>query len=171
MDNFSMNTIKGKRILILGGHSWDFYKIVNETILRMGAKSVEWHQPALVRGSLRNPITTDTFFDLVKYPNDRKKKNDELIKEFKEKRYDVVLFWSNSAYGKTFLDFLRHKNPGVKIYLFLWDTLKDTFPRYTDYFPKFDRVYTFDRDDALKYEFSYLPNPIFDLSPPPMKQI
>lgn len=100
---------------------------------------------------------------MVRMPNDRARKTQALIDKYRTEHYDRVLFWSTSSYGKSFIDFLRANNPGVRIYLFMWDTLKDVFPRYWDYFPKFDRVYTFDKDDALRWGFTYQPSPVIDL--------
>lgn len=158
-----MLDLKGKRLLILGSTLWSQRDAVLGHI--GGGENIEWEQIPNVYGSLRNPITTDTFVKMARMPHDRARKTAALIDKYKSKRYDLILFWSTSSYGKAFIDFLRRNNPGVRIYLFMWDTLKEVFPRYRDYFPMFDRVYSFDKDDARRHGFIYLPSPVFDLHP------
>lgn len=157
-----ISDLMGKNILILGSTLWGYADVAKQLI--RGGGCVEWYDIPCVYGSIRNPLTTDTLINMVRTPCDRTKKTKALIEKFRGRHYDIVLFWSTSSYGKTFLEFLRQNNPGVKIFLFLCDTLKDTFPRYNDYFPLFNRVYTFDKDDANRHGFAYQPNPVIDIN-------
>ena len=56
------------------------------------------------------------------------------------------------------MQFLHNKNPRIKTILYLWDTYETQQDGFKDYRFLFDKVYSFDRDDALQYGLDYVPD-------------
>lgn len=152
------DNIKGKTILLLSGDYHGMHNWIRDALLREGAKEVILKLIGRCKGSFRDTFSMLTPFRYLRNPHDRRNKTRQLIAEIDSYTFDVLLCINRMTYSKSFLDYLRNKNKEVKLFLFLWDTLKYSHPRYQDYFPKFDRVYSFDRDDAEKYGLRYYPD-------------
>lgn len=152
------DNITGKTILLFVTKFYGYYDKMKEALLKLGAKEVIWIEMVQMKGSLRNRITPANIFFFLKNPFERQQRTKELIKKIGDVKIDVLLNTSCMGYNKCLLDYLRKKNPNIKMYFFHWDLLKTHNPRYFDYFPKFDKVYSFDRDDAKRYGFEYYPD-------------
>lgn len=55
-----------------------------------------------------------------------------------------------------FFEELRRLNPGIKTILYLYDRIENNY-ELDVFFPFYDRVFTFDKSDSLKYRISLLP--------------
>ena len=153
-----IDNIKNKSILLISTNFYNYDVAVKEALLQLGAKSVILKNAISFRGSLREHITWNTPYFLIKEPKARTNWTNKLISEIESYRFDVMLCLENMAFKKSFIDYLRSRNPKIKIFLFLWDTFRTQQPRYWDYLPKFDYVFSFDRDDAKKYGLMYYPD-------------
>ncbi len=152
-----MNNITGKRILLLVQNFYDYDLIIREELLRMGAKEVYLKDVRYFSSSFRE---WDAFRikNFIIHPFERRKWTDDFIEEIKEKCFDVFLCIENTCFSKYFMRFLRQNNPNIKTVLFLWDTYKTQYGGFKDYRFLFDKVYTFDRGDAEKYNIEYFPD-------------
>ena len=131
---------------------------MKDALYTLGAQFVALKNPAWLNGSLRNHVKLNNLYFFLTNPKERSKNTRALINEIDEFTFDTVLCVENTNFSKWFFDYLRQKNPHVKIIMFLWDLVNMHHPRYSDFWPKFDKVYIFDRDDAQKYGFKYYPD-------------
>lgn len=82
------------------------------------------------------------------------KKYCEKILGSKRDYYDYFFVVAGAEFSCDFLKKLREFNSGIKCIIFLWDKLDTTSLRKSVF--DFDKVYTFDKEDAEKYEFEFL---------------
>ena len=151
------DNITGKTILLICDVHYGCDPLMKSTLLEMGAKEVVQKTLSL-KGNLRRPINLRNLLFVLKNPRESSKKTKELVAEIDGYTFDTVLCVENTYFSKWFFDYLRRKNPNVRIIMFLWDIVNKHHPRYKDFWPKFDKVYIFDRDEAKKYGFEYYPD-------------
>lgn len=66
---------------------------------------------------------------------------------------DYFFVISGGSFSIDFLKALRSKNPGIKLILFLWDTLEST--EFIETYKEYDYIFTYDREDVKKYNFIF----------------
>ena len=152
------DNITGKTILLI---CYDFHNYnveIFKALSSLGAKEVILKTLKPIKGSLRDRLSIRKIVFFLLNPKERYQRTKELEKELDGITIDVMLCIQFMWFGKSFLKYLKSKNPNTKLFLFLWDTFKIQNPRYFDYLPLFDYIYSFDRDDAKKYGFKYYPD-------------
>ena len=151
------NKIKGKNILLLCENFYDYDKKIKEELINLGANSVYLKNVEYFFTSFRDGkgFSVKLF---LKNPFDKQQWTRSFEEEIKDMRFDIFLCIENICFTKRFLNFLRLKNPGIKTVLFLWDTYKTQQGGYKDYRFLFDKVFSFDKDDAQKYNLQYYPD-------------
>lgn len=152
------DNITGKTILLLCEDFFGFDKELKNNLIKLGAKEVVLKNPLPIKTSFRNHMSLTKPIRHLLNPNEGVHKTKQLISEIDGYNFDVFLSVETLHFNKFFFDYLRSKNPNIKMFFFFWDTIVTHFPRYFDYFPKFDKVYTFDRDDAKRYGLEYYPD-------------
>lgn len=75
-------------------------------------------------------------------------------------RYNYFFVVAGREFSSLFIQKLRERNPGIICILFLWDKLENTSLKYSAH--EFDHVFTFDREDAEKYNFIFRPSFFID---------
>lgn len=152
------DNITGKTILLLCENFYGYDVAMKETLLKLGAREVVLKNFRDIRGGLREGVTWRRLAWFLVDPREESRRTEQLIRETEGYKFDVLLCIQFMKFGKGFLDHLRRNNPGIKLYLFLWDKIAFSQPHYGDYYPKFDYVYSFDRDDAKAHGFRYYPD-------------
>lgn len=152
------DNIVGKSILLICDPFYGYGQIMKDTLLKIGAKSVCYKEATFYSGSLRDKISFRSILSWIKNPKRRAEWTRRFIKEIAGLHFDTFFVVENMPFSLYFFDYLKKANPQVRSILFLWDTTKTQQPRYTDFYKKFDTVYSFDRDDAKKYGFKYYPD-------------
>ena len=155
-----INNITDKSILLICDNFYNYDQEIRSTLLDLGAKSVYLKRAKFFSGSFRDKFNWKAYPAYIKniIKNERTKWTREFVNEIKDMHFDVMLCIENMSFKKWFIDYLHSKNPNIKTFLFLWDTFKTQQPRYFDYLPKFDYVFSFDKDDAKKYNLIYQPD-------------
>ncbi len=152
------DNITGKSILLIADPFYGYWMAIRDTLMTLGAKSVYFKQAPFYQGSLRDKISVKSFIAFLLNPRVRSKWTKSFIKELEGMKFDTLFVVENMPFTKDFPDYLRSVNPNIRCILFLWDTLKTQQSRYVDFLPKFDTVYTFDRDDSKKFNLNYFPD-------------
>lgn len=152
------DNITGKSILLIADPFYGYWMAIRDTLMTLGAKSVYFKQAPFYQGSLRDKISVCSLIAFLLNPRVRSKWTKSFIKELEGMKFDTLFVVENMPFTKDFPDYLRHINPNIRCVLFLWDTLKTQQSRYVDFLPQFDKVYTFDRDDAARYNLNYYPD-------------
>ena len=70
-------------------------------------------------------------------------------------KFDYLLVIKGEFFSLKNLNLIKEMNPEIKTIMYQWDSVKNH--NYIDLANGFDKVYTFDSTDALKYGFEYLP--------------
>lgn len=151
------DNITGKSILLVGDNLFGLAVELTKELQKLGASRVIFKQVKFTY-SLRNKITIRSLYGFIVNPYSRRAFTEELKRELANEKFDIMLVIKDMPFKKSFFDWMRAENPGIRIILFLWETLKGHMPRYADYLVKPDVVYSFDRNDAKKYGLRYFPD-------------
>ena len=69
--------------------------------------------------------------------------------------YDILFMIQGTIFRPILIDNLKRFNRNIKSILYVWDSCKYlNFFKYKDYF---DKAYTFDEEDSIKYKCNFLP--------------
>lgn len=135
----------------------------------MGARSVFLKNSRYFPGSPLDCETLNSWLhfpkNYLRHPQGRSQWTRKFVDEIKGKQFDVLLVIENTCFKKWFIPYLKKHNPEIKTILFLWDTFTTQQKYHRSYLPLFDKVYTFDRDDASKYELEYFPDWYINIKP------
>lgn len=157
-----MDYITGKNILLICYPFFGYDKVIKDELYRLGANTVFLKKAVYFPSSPRDEQFFDPWYKALLYyfeaPNARTNWTEQLKREITDKHFDVLLVIENTCFKKSFIRYLREKNPRIKTIWFLWDTFKTQQRLHRDYIPLFDKVYSFDRDDARKYKLDYFPD-------------
>ena len=83
---------------------------------------------------------------------------ESIIEKQKGKIYDYVVVIKGEAINEKLVELLRHAYPDAKFLLYLWDSVCN-IPGCEVRMKLYDRVMTFDPEDAKKYHIGFLPIP------------
>lgn len=162
------DNITGKNILLICFPFFGYDKAIRDELYKLGANYVHLKEARYFAGS---PIDEEFWHPIYRGiqfyfqdPNARYNWTEELKNEIKDIHFDVLLVIENTSFKKSFMPYVKSKNPNIKTIWFLWDTFNTLQKRHRDYIPLFDKVYTFDRDDAKKYNLEYYPDFYIEIS-------
>lgn len=154
--------IIGRNILLICYPFFGYDEAIKEELYHIGANYVFLKKAEYFPSSPRDEQFFDPWYKAplyyLKAPNARTKWTDQLKSEIDSKHFDVLLVIENTCFKKSFIKYLRERNPGIKTIWFLWDTFKTQQRWHRDYIPLFDKVYSFDKDDAHNYGMEYFPD-------------
>ena len=87
---------------------------------------------------------------------DKKIKNyyNELVEKYLD--IDYVLVIGEIGYSQGFIDLVKKNNKKVKFIKFIWDKMEQD--KIEEYKKNYDIVYTFEKDDAAKYNLKWRPS-------------
>lgn len=156
------SVIKGKSILLICYPFFGFDKVIADALYRLGARYVHLKKAEYFSSSPRDEQFWNPWYRGIIYylksPKARTKWTEEFVNEINGLHFDYLLCIENTPFKKWFVSYLREQNPNIKTIWYLWDTFKTQQRFHLDYLPLFDRVFSFDRDDAKRYGVEYLPN-------------
>lgn len=144
--------LKGKNILLISVKFFNYEVLIKHELEKMGASV-----------SLFDERPSNSFFSKaiirIKKEMYSVKINqyfNEIIEKIKNKKYDYFLLIKGEATPKFFLDFLKTNNPGIKFIFYTYDSFKNN-SNGLDILTYFDAKFTFDSQDAIKYQMSFRP--------------
>lgn len=152
------DNISGKDILLICEHFYNYDIAIRDELIRLGAKSVYLHNIKRMPGSVRERISFKAFVQWTKNPFMRTAWTQQLKQDIGERTFDILLCLPLPTFKKSFLRWLKERNPNIKTILFLWDRQCELGVHFSDYFKLFDSVVSFDRDDARKFGIDYYPD-------------
>lgn len=161
------DNISGKSILLVCYNLYEYHLAIRDALYELGAKYVFLKVAQYFPSSPRDDHFWSPWYRIPQRyfsaPRARTKWTEQFICEIRDKTFDVLLVVENTAFKKYFINYLRKTNPGIKTIWVLWDTFKSQQKYHRDYIPLFDKVVSFDRDDAKRYNLDYFP--LFYLKP------
>lgn len=153
MENLDLS---GKRILFIGQKFFDYHLFINMELKKLGADVTffenKFHECDIIS-------STSPFLSLcarVIKGDTKKKYQDFILSQISSLQFDFVFVIGGFSISRSFIEKLKILNPHSKSILFLWDSL--SYWRYSDIVDSFDKSYTFDRADSIRYNINYLPD-------------
>ena len=145
-------TLENKKILFISVKFFNYENLIKKQMEDLGA-SVDWFDE---RPS--NSVYTKTMIRIDKRfvasaITDYFKK---IIEKIKNTKYDYFLLLKGEATPNFFLEFLRKNNPNIKFIFYTWDSFKNN-SNGLEIINLFDNKFTFDADDAKKYNIGFRP--------------
>ena len=143
-------------ILLLAPTYLNLYQDVFSELERQG-HSVDFIEdrsfkfdPCLIRNKKKSPVKEWLYGKLLKFYWEKK------CSTIQKKHIDVLFVINGKSYHPYLKEFIKCKNPGLKVILYLWDKTYRNY-RFDKYFDSFDDVITFDRIDAEKLNIRFQP--------------
>lgn len=145
-------SLLGKKVLFFAPNSFGYeYEIKNELERQGAIVTLHDERPSnatFVKAIIRLNkklvrFYTDNYFDSI-------------LKKYANTYFDFVFVLRGEAFSPLVIKKFRAQFPKTSFILYLWDSIKNN--NTLDIIPLFDRVYSFDRRDTLKYStLSFLP--------------
>lgn len=82
--------------------------------------------------------------------------NSYFIKKIGNNKFDIVLVIKGSFLSIDVIDLIKKKSPNAKLYMYQWDSVRNN-ENARDIAKYFDKVSTFDIEDAKEYGWNYRP--------------
>lgn len=147
-----MKVLENKNVFMLSVSFFNYENLIKEEIVAMGATvdlyderpSNSFYSKAIIR--LKR--------SLYQVNIDKHYKN--IIKKVQNKKYDYFLLIKGEVVPVFFLEFLRKENPEIVFIYYTYDSFRNN-PNGLSILSYFDRKFTFDREDAIKYNLSFRP--------------
>lgn len=142
-----------KKILFISASFFDYENIIAKRLRELGA-SVDFYDErpsnsALVKGIIR------VYSPLLKIKIENYYK--QILKETKAVQYDYFLLIKGEAVPFSFLTEFRKLHPETQLIYNAYDTVEE-YPRTLKLKNYFDRSYSFEPSDAMKFGFIFRPN-------------
>ena len=144
------NDLQGKRILLLYARFFGYDQEVKKALENRGA-IVDLYDARANINSVEKAIKKIT---RLFYFKKQQKFHINVMKENNRKNYDFI--YTNEHLGEIVLKKYRDFFPNAKLILYLDDSVQNLF-HINRTFPLYDRVITFDREDAKKYNIEFRP--------------
>lgn len=147
-----MKVLENKNVFMLSVSFFNYENLIKEEMVAMGAEvdlyderpSNSFYSKAIIR--LKR--------SLYQVNIDKHYKN--IIENIRSKKYDYFLLIKGEVVPIFFLEFLRKENPEIVFIYYTYDSFKNN-PNGLSILSYFDRRFTFDREDAIKYNLSFRP--------------
>jgi len=147
-----MKNIKGKKVLFLAVRFFQYEKAIAQRLSELGAE-VDFYDE---RPSNSNFAKGVIRFNKKIYQSIINRYYRSIIDEIQNKKYDYFLLIKGEAVPAYFLEKVRLLNPGIEMIYYNFDPLKE-YPVLISNLKYFDKKFTFERNDALRYGLSFRP--------------
>lgn len=144
--------LQNKKVLMLAPSFFEYYKSIKACIEKKGAK---------VDVILENFVDKSYLYRFFFIKNEVTKKlytERFYIKEINEleHQYDYILVIRGEAINSSILQLLKEKSPNAIFIMYQWDSVRNN-PNCLNIQQYFDTIYTFDPEDAERYNWRYRP--------------
>ena len=146
--------LNGKTILFLCQKLYDYDELIKNSLTNLGANVLLFEN----RFFRQDPVLNNDIFSMGKRfmnPNYKDQYIDSIFKEIDSTNIDYLFVIGGFSVTDNLVKELKSKSPSIKVILYLWDSI--SVWDYRHLLKDFDKVFSFDRDDCLKYELNYLP--------------
>ncbi|WP_293912778.1 MULTISPECIES: hypothetical protein [unclassified Sphingobacterium] len=143
----------GKKILFIGQVFYTYHEQINETLHQLGGDITFYENKIFIE----DPAISSSFVSRAKrlLVGDAKQRyNESILHEIANVHYDYLFVMGGFSITQSFLKSIKNNNPGIVMIYYTWDSL--AVYDYSHLYSFFDRVLTFDRDDATG-AVEYLP--------------
>jgi len=149
------NTVKGKRILLIGQVFYDYHVRIIGELKKLGAEVVFYDNKLFPEDPILYRNSTASTLKRLLNPGYKKNYHAEILKETEGQRFDILLCIGGFALSLELLNAIKLRNPGIKSVIYFWDSFA-VWP-FAYLVPAFDKAFSFERADCLRYNMEYLP--------------
>lgn len=145
-------TLEGKKVLLLSVQTFNYEKVIADKLRSYGAK-VDYYDERPT-----NSLFAKGIIRLKRSLYQKKIDNyyKHLLKKVSSINYDYLFVIRGEVVPSFFLEQFREANPACKLLFYTWDSFTNhTHPITILKF--FDKKFTFDSNDAAKYDLSFRP--------------
>lgn len=142
--------ISGKRILLLGIGFYDYETAISEELCRRGAK-------VLFIDAVYKSFLKKILLRVSRHLSQKMASNyllNQIAKQPKDMDYIIII--KGDVLREEHISLLKRKYPNTRILLYLWDSI-NRISNSELLLKSFDRILTFDRVDAIKYNLVFRP--------------
>ena len=147
-----MSFLDGQRVLLVMPSFFGYERDIKCELEQQGA-TVDWLPDRPYDTPVMKALTKLSP-GLVQLATDRL--YERLLEEFDAKHYDIVLVVNGQVLSKRMLQRLHTSFPAAQYVLYMWDSLANR-NNIRNNFSLFDRIYTFDPQDAARYQLRFRP--------------
>lgn len=145
--------VENKRILLLIPSFFNYYKAIVNELKKVGAKQVDV--------ILENFVEKSLLYRFIYVKNNKTRKlytEKYYLNRINEINlsYDFVVVVRGEAITPRIMERMKEKNPDAKFIMYQWDSVRNN-PNSLSIQQYFDNIYTFDPEDAYKYNWRYRP--------------
>lgn len=147
--------LAGRQVLLVGIGFYDYEQAIAEELRRQGATVLVYDElPSCIRRGPLAPLLRRLSVDIQSLVHAH---HERILAEIAQQCIDHVIVIKGEHMTPWFLEALRRAHSGVKIVAYHWDSLV-RYPRLVELQSHFDRVYTFDHADAIRFpDFRFRP--------------
>lgn len=150
---YKSQNIENKRVLLLIPSFFNYYKAIADELKKSGAKQVDV--------ILENFVEKSLLYRFIYVKNDKTRKlytEQYYLKKINAIKlsYDFVVVVRGEAITPRIMGGIKEKNPNAIFIMYQWDSVRNN-PNCLSIQQFFDYIYTFDPEDADKYNWRYRP--------------
>lgn len=144
--------LTGKNILLISVKFFNYEVLIKKELEKMGATV------ALYDERPSNSFFSKAIIRIKKevYKTKITSYYQKIMKELEGKSFDYFLLIKGEVVPVFFIDFLREKNPSIKLIYYTYDSFKNN-KNGLDIMNLFDAKFTFDSNDAIQYNMGFRP--------------
>jgi len=147
-----MKDIKGKKILFLAVRFFQYEKAITQRLSELGAE-VDFYDERPSNSNFAKGIIR---FNKKIYQSVINRYYQSITDKIQNKKYDYFLLIKGEAVPSYFLETIRSLNPEIEMIYYNFDPLKE-YPVLISNLKYFDRKFTFERSDAVRYGLGFRP--------------
>ena len=144
--------LNAKNILLIAPRFFDYELEIQNALEKLGA-SVDFFDDRPDNNFLTKVFIRLRFTPLIKYKI--KKHYDNICDHIKSKKYDCIFVVSPEALDRNKLEKIKLLQPDAENILYMYDSFSNK--KVSEIIPAFDKVFTFDIEDAESFDLEFLP--------------
>lgn len=147
-----MIDLHGKKILFLSVSFFNYEKAITKRLSELGA-DVDFYDERPSNSNFSKGIIR---FNKRFYHLKIKEYYNRILDEIRGKKYDFFLLIKGEATPAFFLDKIKVSNPKMEMIYYNFDPLKE-YPELISHLAYFDKKFTFEYNDSVKYNLNFRP--------------
>lgn len=141
-----------KKILLITPDFFDYPKLISECLKKKGY-DVDWLSDRPFSSNILKGI--GRIFPYI-FKKKMKSYSRRIIERIISCKYDIVLIVLGQFFTRADIKTFKEISPNTTFILYMWDSFAN-FPLCVEASKEYDIVYTFEKNDAIKYGYKFLP--------------
>ncbi|MEH6305222.1 hypothetical protein RYH73_06180 [Olivibacter sp. CPCC 100613] len=148
-------SLKQKTVLFIAPKFYDYHKKIIDALEELSFEVFFFENKFFREDPMLNDNDFISWVKRRKHPNYKTDYQKQILTKIKDRTIDLFLCIGGFSITSGFVDELKSMYPQMRCIAYFWDSFR--IWDYRNLISSFNRVYTFDRSDARKYQLEYLP--------------